>query len=149
MSRTGVEHEVERALADTLPQVDLREAQVVGRGGDEMLVVVIDHPDGVTHELCAAVTRELDRAGLRDRYGIEVSSPGPEPPLRTEEHYREAIGGRVALKVASGEGVRARNVTGTLIGVTDAGVELDAGDGARQIGWNEIRRGRVIGRSEG
>ncbi len=149
MARTRVEHDVERTLAATLPEVDLREVRVVGRGGEEMLVVVIDHPDGVTHDLCARVTLELDRAGLRDRYGIEVSSPGPEPPLRTVEHYRASMGLRIALKVASAESVRARNVTGTVSAVDEDGIELEGEQGPRRIGWNEIRRGRVIGRSEG
>jgi len=144
-----VEHEVERTLAETMPDIDLREVRVVGGGGDEMLVVVIDHPDGVTHGLCADVTHALDHAGLRDRYGIEVSSPGPEPPLRTVEHYRASIGERVSLKVSAREGVRARSVTGDLTAVDEHGVEMMVGGESRHIGWNEIRRGRVIGRSEG
>ncbi len=98
-AQSDVEREVERILAGSLPDVDLRDVTVVGAGDDGMLRLVVDHPNGVNHELCVAVTQALDEAGLRDRYGIEVSSPGPEPPLRTLEHYRAAIGSTVTLGV--------------------------------------------------
>lgn len=149
VAHTGVEHEVEAALQDALPDVDLREVQVVGAHGDEMLRVVIDHPDGVTHDLCANVTHVLDRAGLRDRFGIEVSSPGPEPPLRTHDHYRQAIGSRVALRLMAEPGTRARRVSGVVRTVDDAGMVLETPDGERTVGFDEIGRGRLIERSEG
>ena len=46
-------------------------AEVVG--GDTVRLF-IDHPDGVTLELCERVTRQL--ADVRERYALEVSSPG-------------------------------------------------------------------------
>ena len=63
-----------------------------------MLTVVIDHPVRVDHALCAQVTRLLDQAGLRDQYAVEVSSPGPEPPLRVTSHYVAAIGRPVSVE---------------------------------------------------
>ncbi len=149
VAHTGVEHEVEAALNDALPDVDLREVRVVGAHGDEMLCVVIDHADGVTHDLCANVTHVLDRAGLRDRFGIEVSSPGPEPPLRTHEHYVQAVGARVAVRLATAPGTKAKRASGILRSVHEDGIVLETADGERTIGFGEIGRGRVIERSEG
>lgn len=140
----NIDHEVEAQLARELPEVDLREVRVVA----ETLRVVIDHPHGVDHELCVATTRSLDRAGLLERFAIEVSSPGPEPPLRTVAHYREAIGQRVALRVEDAAGPRARSVSGTLSAVESDRVELTTADGASWIPLREILRGRVVQRGE-
>lgn len=145
--QSDVEHQVEGILATALPDVDLRECQVVGHGEDGMLRLVVDHPEGVDHDLCVAVTRALDAAGMRDRYGIEVASPGPEPPLRTLEHYRGAIGERVRVKVRGDE--RARAVSGVLTEVDGENLKVTTRDGERQIAFDQIQRGRVVGRSEG
>jgi ribosome maturation factor RimP len=60
--------------------------------------VYVDHPDGVDHALCARVTDSL-RDYLRE-YSIDVSSPGSERPVRTPEHFAQAVGRRVALRTA-------------------------------------------------
>jgi len=149
VAHTGVEREVEAALENALPDVDLREVQIVGAHGDAMLRVVIDHPDGVTHDLCANVTHVLDHAGLRDRYGIEVSSPGPEPPLRTHEHYEAAVGDPVAIRLVTAPGAKAKRVRGVLRGVDDHGISVETTEGERTLGFDEISRARLIERSEG
>lgn len=148
MAPQGIEHEVETQLQRELPDVDLREVQVVGAAGNGTLRVVIDHPDGVDHELCVATTRVLEAAGLRERYAIEVWSPGTEPPLRTIAHYRQAIGQRVALRVATDGARRARSVTGELGAVEDDRVEVVTEDGPLWIETSAIHRARVVERSE-
>jgi ribosome maturation factor RimP len=60
--------------------------------------VYVDHPDGVDHVLCARVTDSL-RDYLRE-YSIDVSSPGSERPVRTPEHFAQAVGRKVALRTA-------------------------------------------------
>src|SRR5256885_16415466 len=60
--------------------------------------VFIDHPNGVDHALCERVTRELDE--YRRDYTIDVSSPGPQRPLRKPEHFAEAVGRRGELPTA-------------------------------------------------
>ena len=99
---TAIEQQVEDLLAREIPEVDLRAVGVGGRAGSGVLTVVIDHPVRVDHELCARVTRLLDEVGLRDRYAVEVSSPGPEPPLRVTSHFVAAIGETVKLAVEPG-----------------------------------------------
>jgi ribosome maturation factor RimP len=58
--------------------------------------VYIDHPDGVDHALCERVTNEL-RSYL-EHFSIEVSSPGPDRPLRKPEHFDSALGRRVSVR---------------------------------------------------
>jgi ribosome maturation factor RimP len=142
--REAIEMQVEAELARELPEVDLREVQVVGSPDGGTLRVVIDHARGVDHELCALTTRVLDRAGLLERFSIEVSSPGPEPPLRTLEHFRQAVGSRVSLTVSDDPGSRGRRLTGTLTGVDADHVEIASADGPLRVPAGAIRRARVV-----
>ena len=148
MAHQAIEHEVEAQLARELPDVDLREVQIIGPAGDGILRVVIAHPDGVDHALCVATTRALQSGGLRERYAIEVWSPGPEPPLRTTGHFRDAIGERVALRVVNEGAGRARSVNGTLTAVESDRVEVTTADGPTWIPTSAIHRARVVERSE-
>lgn len=141
---TDIAGAIEQQLAERLPQVDLLEAAVVGRDGGT-LRAVIDHPAGVDHELCAAVTGVLEEAGYRDRYGIEVSSPGPEPPLRTEEHFRRAVGRRVRLRLQDEERAsRSRECTGTLVDAGAGVLTVALADGVTEIPLAQVRRARAL-----
>ncbi len=148
-AQSDVEREVELILSGALPDIDLRQVTCVGHGDNAMLRVVVDHPEGVDHETCVAVTRALDTAGMRDRFGIEVSSPGPEPPLRTVEHYAAAIGSRVAISVAADDTSGGKSVSGVINEVSDEGITIMTSDGEREIPLAHIRRGRIVERSEG
>lgn len=132
-------------MAAALPAVDLLEVSLAGSGDAALLRAVIDHPDGVDHDLCVAVTRALDEAGLRDRFGIEVSSPGPEPPMRTVDHFRRAVGRRVRLKVRSDDGGRGSR-TGTLTAADPERVSLDTDEGRLEIQMADIRRAHLLER---
>ncbi|MBY0395606.1 MAG: ribosome maturation factor RimP, partial [Thermoleophilia bacterium] len=94
----AIERRVESRLAAAVPDVDLLELTLAGGREAGMLRLVVDHPEGVDHDLCVAVTRALEEDGLLDEYGVEVWSPGPEPPLRTPEHFRRAVGRRVRVR---------------------------------------------------
>ncbi|MCB0881417.1 MAG: hypothetical protein KDC33_04255 [Thermoleophilia bacterium] len=135
-----LEREVEACLAAALPDVDLREFMLVGSGGETMIRITVDHPDGVDHDLCERVTKAMWAEGLGDDHGIEVWSPGPEPPLRVRRHYDAARGHRVRLKIASEGGGKARDRVGVLSDVGDDGVTLVTADGARQVPFEQIRR---------
>jgi ribosome maturation factor RimP len=148
MAHQAIEHEVEALLARELPDVDLREVQIIGPAVSGTLRVVIDHPDGVDHQLCVATTKALESGGFRDRYGIEVWSPGTEPPLRTIAHFRDAIGEMVALRVVTEGAGRARSVSGTLTAVEEDRVEVSTADEPQWIPTRAIHRARVVERSE-
>lgn len=142
-ARDAIERDVVDRLAVDLPDVDLREVMVVGRADAATLRVVIDHPKGVDHELCVAVTRALEAAGLRDNFAIEVSSPGPEPPLRTTEHFLSALGRRVQVRIETDAGnVRAR--TGTLLAADDEEISLATTAGVTTLQRSVLRRARVM-----
>lgn len=144
MSAQGdIERRVVDALERSTPGVDLLELTVLpGKGGT--LRLVVDHPDGVDHGVCADVTRALDDAGLLDEYGAEVWSPGPEPPLRTPEHFRRALGRRVRVR-ADGR----RQFTGTLVEADDRRLRLALGGAEEvEIPLSEVRRARALETTE-
>jgi ribosome maturation factor RimP len=68
--------------------------------------VYVDHPAGVDHALCKKVTDVL-RDFLRE-YTVDVSSPGIERPVRTPQHFAEAVGKKVALRTGEPVGGRSK-----------------------------------------
>ena len=146
MSAQGdIERRVVGALAQAMPEVDLLELSVLPAQGGTLRLVV-DHPDGVDHGVCADVTRVLGDAGLLDEYGAEVWSPGPEPPLRTPEHFRRAVGRRVKVRAEAAGGKR--SFTGTLVEVDDRSLRLSLGDAEVEIPLSEVRRARALETTE-
>jgi len=138
-----LERRVESALGARLPQVELLELTVIPAQGG-MLRLVVDHPDGVSHDVCADVTRALEDAGLLEEYGAEVWSPGPEPPLRTPEHFRRAVGRKVRVRVEGSSG--AQSHTGTLVEAGDASLRLALGDDEVEVPFSEVRRAYALER---
>jgi ribosome maturation factor RimP len=88
--------------------VELYDAQWDSRGRTPVLRLLIDKPEGVDLDDCArvanAVSAVLDAYDpIEDRYELEVSSPGAERPLRTEEDLRRALGRRVNVRFQHGD----------------------------------------------
>jgi len=79
-------------------EVDLR-----GGGKARMLRIVIDKPNGVTHEDCASLSREVGTIlDVEDvvpgsSYTLEVSSPGLDRKLVRAADYERFAGSRVKL----------------------------------------------------
>ncbi|MCL5736187.1 MAG: ribosome maturation factor RimP, partial [Actinobacteria bacterium] len=68
-----------------------------------ILRLYVDHPGGVTHELCARVSGVVERAleetdAIEGSYMLEVSSPGIERPLRKRSHFEVQVGKKVYVK---------------------------------------------------
>jgi ribosome maturation factor RimP len=140
-AQEAIEHRVVDALAEALPEVDLLELVILPAGGGTLRLVV-DHPRGVDHGVCADVTRVLDEVGLLDEYAAEVWSPGPEPPLRTPEHFRRAVGRRVRLRADGTDGTR--TFTGTLLDADDRAIRIALGDAVVEIPLSEVRRAHAL-----
>ncbi len=142
----ALQTDVETRLAQSEPDVEVVLAEVVG---SSTLRVFIDHPDGVTLALCERVTRQLN--DLRERYALEVSSPGTERPLTKPAHFRRFVGRRARVRLRSshdttldGERSRSRSYTGELVGATDNEVTLAAPDGVIAIPYSEISRSNLV-----
>jgi ribosome maturation factor RimP len=143
---TSIQAEIEAQLAQTDPDVEVLLAEVVPGGTAR---VFIDHPDGVSLDLCERVTRHLD--AVRERYALEVSSPGRERPLTKPDHFRRFLGRRARVRTRSAhgdgdggaEGGR-RSFTGELLGASETEVTLAAATGIVQIPYADINRSNLV-----
>ncbi|HEY8303816.1 MAG TPA: ribosome maturation factor RimP [Solirubrobacteraceae bacterium] len=140
--------EIEERIAAGEPGVEVLLAETLRNG---TLRVFIDHPDGVTLGLCERVTALL--SDLRERYSLEVSSPGAERPLTKPNHFRRFVGRRARVRTREPRPVpaagstsarRARSFTGELVGVTDSEITLAADGGIIAIPYSEIRRSNLV-----
>jgi ribosome maturation factor RimP len=148
---TAIQTEIERRLARSEPDVEVLLAEV---HGGRSLRVYIDHPDGVTLGLCERVTMLL--SDLRERYSLEVSSPGSQRPLTKPAHFRRFVGRRARVRMrpqqlerrADGHGAGAtetrRSVTGELVGASEQEITLAAEEGLIAIPYSQIRRSNLL-----
>ena len=86
--------EIEQRLAHSEPEIEVLLAEVLG---GRSLRVFIDHPDGVNLAMCERVTMLLN--DMRERYSLEVSSPGSERPLTKPAHFRRFVGRKARVRV--------------------------------------------------
>jgi ribosome maturation factor RimP len=140
--------DIEARLAHSEPDVEVLLAEVVS---GSRLRVFIDHPDGVTLGVCERVSEALN--DLRERYSLEVSSPGSERPLTKPAHFRRFVGRRARVRTRHPRAARARecegaaprsSFTGELVAASDEEVTLAADGGVIAIPYAEIRRSNLI-----
>jgi ribosome maturation factor RimP len=135
-------HEKERQLTrEITPKVEGAlpgtEVLAVELTNPERFTVYVDHVGGVDHALCERVTNVL-RDYLRD-YSVDVSSPGIERPLRTQAHFRNAVGRRVALRTEGRNRVR-----GEVVAAGERSVTVKTDAESVDIPYDSIVRGNLI-----
>jgi ribosome maturation factor RimP len=144
---TTLQTEIEERLAECEPDVEVLLAEVVGGG---TLRVFIDHPEGVTLALCERVTVAL--TPLRERYTLEVSSPGIERPLTKPDHFRRFVGRRARVRTRGDQraassqpsSLSRRSYTGELVGASDTEITLAADGTLVSIPYAQIRRSNLV-----
>jgi ribosome maturation factor RimP len=139
---TALQIEIEGRLGSSEPDVDLLLAEVSG----STLRLFIDHPDGVTLALCERVSGHLSE--YRERFSLEVSSPGQDRPLTKPQHYTRFLGRRARVRLR-GDGARAKHgeyksLTGELVGASDEDITIAAIDGVVTIPYERIARSNLI-----
>jgi ribosome maturation factor RimP len=105
------------------------------------LRLFIDHPDGVTLALCERVSGHLSE--YRERYSLEVSSPGPDRPLTKPTHYTRFLGRRARVRLRDAPDGH-KQLTGELVGASERDVTLAAGDGVVTIPYEQIVRSNLV-----
>jgi ribosome maturation factor RimP len=134
-----IQADIEARLAEAEPEVEVLLAEVVG---GKLVRLFIDHPQGVTLDLCERVTRQLPE--VRERFALEVSSPGVERPLTKPEHFRRYLGRRARVRTR-GEHDGRRSFTGELIEAGDDSVTVAADTGVVSIAYADIHRSNLLG----
>lgn len=134
----SLQAEIEARLAESEPKVEVLLAEVVS---GTTLRLFIDHPDGVTLALCERVSLHL--AEYRERYALEVSSPGATRPLTKPQHYTRFLGRHARVRLREARDGH-RSVTGELVGASERDVTIAAGDGILTIPYEQIARSNLI-----
>lgn len=134
----SIQTDIESQLAQRVPDVEVLLAEVLG---GKVVRLFIDHPEGVTLELCERVTHALPE--LREKYALEVSSPGTERPLTKPDHFRRYLGRRARVRTRGDHDGR-RTFTGELVGASDTEVTLAADSGVVQIPYADINRSTLV-----
>jgi ribosome maturation factor RimP len=135
---SSVQAEIEARLAAAEPQVEVLLAEVMG---GHTVRVFIDHPDGVSLDLCERVTHEL--AEIRERYALEVSSPGLDRPLTKPAHFRRFLGRRARVRTREAHDGH-KSFTGELVGASDEEVTIAAPTGVIAIPYADIQRSNLV-----
>ena len=136
---SNIQTDIEARLAEAEPEVEVLLAEVVG--GD-LVRLFIDHPQGVSLELCERVTNLLPE--LRERYALEVSSPGAQRPLTKPEHFRRYVGRKAKVRTRDAKDGH-RSFTGELLNATDDSVTVAASTGVVSIAYADIHRSNLVG----
>jgi ribosome maturation factor RimP len=133
-----VQTEIEQRLAQNEPEVEVLLAEVVN---GSILRLFIDHPKGVTLALCERVSGHL--TDYRDRYALEVSSPGSQRPLTKPQHYSRFLGRQARVRLREARDGH-KSVTGELVGASERDVTIAATGGIVTIPYDEIARSNLV-----
>lgn len=138
------------------PVVDSLGYELVGieyltQGYGAMLRVYIDSDEGITVDDCSRVSHQLSGVLdvediIRGKYQLEVSSPGLERPLFTEEHFVRFSGHQVKLKLSmpldplDGR----RKFHGLLHGIEDGKLQLEVDGEMLSVPFNSIDKANLV-----
>ena len=126
--------EITRRVEDALPGTEVLAVELTG---PDRFTVFVDHAQGVDHALCERVTSVL-RNYLRE-YEVAVSSPGLERPLRTPQHFRNAVGRRVALRTETTKRLR-----GQVVDAGERAVTVKTENQNIEVPYESIVRGNLV-----
>ena len=136
---SSIQEQIEAKLASDAPDVEVLLAEVLG---GTTVRLFVDHPDGVSLALCEQITHLLPE--VRERYALEVSSPGPQRPLSKPEHFRRFVGRKAKVRTR-GEHQGRKSFTGELLDASDAEVTVAADTGVVSIPYADIHRSNLLG----
>lgn len=144
----------ERDLAQIIdPELELMgvecvKLEIVGSARSPVVRLYIDKPGGVTIDDCARVSRAIGLVLEREdpfpgRYLLEVSSPGNNRPLVTEEHYQRFAGKEARIAVEKPETGRI-TYTGRIGSCINGVLTLETDGGDVVVDLREIVRANLI-----
>ena len=141
---------------ETLAQghdIEIVTVETVGAKKSPIIRIYIDGPQGISFaELAEAqdwIGAEIERIDpFPGAYTLEVSSPGIDRPLRTEEHFARFVGEEARIRMVEPvEG--SMNYKGVILAVEAGEVELEREDGFRvRLPLTGMKRANLIGKIE-
>ncbi len=146
LMKKSIRETVREAIEPTVTELGYRIWDITysKAGADYHLEITIDSDDGIGIEDCERVHRAIDPIldeadPIEGFYYLEVSSPGIERELRTEEHITLSIGETVEAKLFTAKnGVK--SFTGVLTDYADKCLTLDCSGTLQRLEKSEISK---------
>lgn len=122
-------YEMVKPIADEL-NYDIYHVEYVKENGELYLRIYIEKDGGITLGDCEALSRRVsdlmdEKDPIKDPYFLEVSSPGLNRTLFTEEHYKRFIGREVMVKFTKSVDGK-KNIKGILKEVNEDSIVVEA-----------------------
>lgn len=122
--------------------------EYIRSGKFSTLRIYIDHEDGINVDHCADVSRQVSAVmdvedPISTNYTLEVSSPGLDRPLFTEEQYLQSVGEWVEIKLRYAFEGR-KNFKGVINGVEEGDVVVQIDGEEFLLPIESIDKGRII-----
>ena len=131
--KKSVKETVREAILPTVTELGYRIWDVTYSkiGADYHLEITIDSDGGINIEDCEKVHRAIDPIldevdPIEGFYYLEVSSPGVERELRTDEHITLSLGVKVEAKLFAAKDGR-KSIVGKLVSYEDGVVTVNDG----------------------
>lgn len=122
-------YEMVKPIADEF-NYDIYHVEYVKENGELYLRIYIEKDGGITLSDCEALSRRVsdlmdEKDPIKDPYFLEVSSPGLNRTLFTEEHYKRFIGREVMVKFTKSVDGK-KNIKGILKEVNEDSIVVEA-----------------------
>ena len=142
----GIADRVREIITPTADELGyyLWDVEYVKEGADFILRVTIDNDEGININDCEKVHRAIDPIidecdPIEGFYYLDVSSPGAERDLRTDEHILHCIGWRVEAKLFAAKDGR-KSFVGVLESYDGALVTIREEDLSVSLSRDEISK---------
>ncbi|GIM27804.1 ribosome maturation factor RimP [Clostridium polyendosporum] len=134
--------ELVKPIVDSL-SYELYYVEYVKENNEYFLRIYIDKPEGISLQDCEKVSRQVSdmldvEDPIKDPYYLEVSSPGLNRPLFTEEHYNRFIGSEVLVRFTKSISGK-KNVKGILAEATEETLIVENDDGKFTVPKDKIK----------
>ena len=140
-------YEMVKPIADEL-NYDIYHVEYVKENGELYLRIYIEKDGGITLSDCEALSRRVsdlmdEKDPIKDPYFLEVSSPGLNRTLFTEEHYKRFIGREVMVKFTKSVDGK-KNIKGILKEVNEDSIVVEA-ENLMNIPKDKIKSANIEG----
>lgn len=140
-------YEMVNPIAEEL-NYDIYHIEYVKENGEFYLRIYIEKDGGITLSDCEALSRRVsdlmdEKDPIKDPYFLEVSSPGLNRTLFTENHYKRFIGREVMVRFTKSIDEK-KNVKGILKEVNDDSIVVEA-ENLMNIPKDKIKSANIEG----
>ena len=140
-------YEIVKPFSEEL-NLEIYHIEYVKENGEYYLRIYIDKDGGITLSDCEALSRRVsdvmdEKDPIKEAYFLEVSSPGLNRRLFTEDHYKRFIGREVMVRFTKSLDGR-KNVKGILKEVNEENIIVEA-DTLISIPKDKIKSANIEG----